>query len=39
MAFNKTFVSMAKLIIIRCILALGAAMEWEIHQMNVKTAF
>ena len=37
--FNETFALVAKFIIIRCILALGAAMNWEIRQMNVKTTF
>ena len=37
--FNETFAPVAKFITIRCILALGAAMDWEIHQMDVKTTF
>lgn len=37
--FNKIFVSMAKLIIIRCTIVLGVAMNWESHQMNVKMAY
>ena len=37
--FNETFAHVAKFITIRCILALGTAMDLEIHQMDVKTVF
>jgi hypothetical protein len=37
--FNDTFASMAKFTTIRCMLAIGAAMDLEIHQMDVKTTF
>jgi hypothetical protein len=37
--FNETFAPMAKFTIIRCMLAIGATMDLEIHQMDVKTAF
>ena len=37
--FNETFASVAKFITITCILTLRAAMNWEIHQMNVKITF
>jgi len=37
--FNETFAPVAKITIIRCILAMTAANRWELHQMDVKTAF
>ena len=37
--FNETFAPVVSLIIIGCILALGTAMNWKIHQMDVKTTF
>ena len=39
MYFDETFASVAKFITIICILALGAAIDWHIYQMNVKTTF
>ena len=37
--FNETFAAVARFTTIRCILAMTAANEWELHQMNFKTAF
>ena len=37
--FNEIFGLVAKFITIRCILAIGAAMDWKIHQMHVNTTF
>ena len=37
--FHQTFVLVTKFTTIRWILAIGATMDLEIHQMDVKTAF
>jgi len=37
--FNKTLAPVAKFTTIRCILEMTAANGWELHQMDVKTAF
>ena len=37
--FNETFAPVAKFTTIQCVVALGAALDLEMHQMDVKTAF
>lgn len=37
--FNEIFAPVAKFTTIRCMVALGASLDLEMHQMDVKTAF
>jgi hypothetical protein len=37
--YNETFASVAKMNSIRLVLALVASHKWEVHQMDVKSAF
>ena len=37
--FYETFAPVAKINTIKCILTLGAAINWKIHQMDLKMAF
>lgn len=37
--FNETLVPVTKFTTMRCILAIKAALDMEIHQMDVKTTF
>ena len=37
--FNETFAPVAKFSTIGCVLTLGAIMDLEMHQMDVKTTF
>ena len=37
--FEETFAPVAKLPTVRIMLALATHFDWEIHQMDVKTAF
>ena len=37
--FNETFALVAKFTTIRCVVALGVALDLEMHQMDVKTTF
>lgn len=39
MDFNETFAPVAKFTTIRCILAIGATLDMEMQQMDVKATF
>ena len=37
--YNETFAPVAKMDSIRLVLAIAASKQWEVHHMDVKTAF
>ena len=37
--YNETFAPVAKMVIVRTFLAVAAAQNWELHQMDVHNAF
>ena len=39
MDYDETFVSVAKMDSIRLVLAISASKNWEVHHMDVKSAF
>lgn len=37
--FHEIFAPMAKLVIVRCALAVASKMNWEVHQLDVNNVF
>lgn len=37
--FHETFAPVAKLVTVRCLLALASIQQWELHQLDVNNAF